>query len=75
MPAESFSRPAPPGPGVPARFLLEFGLYNSHRYPSNMKTLEELLQERILILDGAMGTMIQRYKLEEADYRGERFAD
>ncbi len=40
-----------------------------------MKTLEELLQERILILDGAMGTMIQRYKLDEAGYRGERFAD
>ncbi len=40
-----------------------------------MKTLEELLQERILILDGAMGTMIQRYKLEEADYRGEQFKD
>ncbi|VAW76270.1 5-methyltetrahydrofolate--homocysteine methyltransferase [hydrothermal vent metagenome] len=40
-----------------------------------MKTLEQLLEERILILDGAMGTMIQRYKLEEADYRGERFAD
>ncbi len=40
-----------------------------------MKNLEELLQERILILDGAMGTMIQRYKLEEADYRGKRFAD
>jgi 5-methyltetrahydrofolate--homocysteine methyltransferase len=40
-----------------------------------MKTLENLLQERILILDGAMGTMIQRYKLDEADYRGERFKD
>ncbi|MEK7435854.1 MAG: methionine synthase, partial [Pseudomonadota bacterium] len=37
--------------------------------------LERLLGERILILDGAMGTMIQGYKLEEADYRGERFAD
>ncbi|MEW6331276.1 MAG: methionine synthase, partial [Pseudomonadota bacterium] len=36
--------------------------------------LEKLLQERILILDGAMGTMIQRYKLGEKDYRGERFA-
>ncbi len=36
--------------------------------------LEALLQERILLLDGAMGTMIQRYKLEEKDYRGERFA-
>ncbi len=33
-----------------------------------------LLNERILILDGAMGTMIQRYELQEADYRGERFA-
>jgi 5-methyltetrahydrofolate--homocysteine methyltransferase len=37
--------------------------------------LRELLTKRILILDGAMGTMIQRYKLSEADYRGERFAD
>lgn len=37
--------------------------------------LAELLKQRILILDGAMGTMIQRYKLEEQDYRGERFAD
>ena len=36
--------------------------------------LEQLLRERVLVLDGAMGTMIQRYKLEEADYRGERFA-
>jgi len=34
-----------------------------------------LLKERILILDGAMGTMIQRHGLQEADYRGERFAD
>ena len=37
--------------------------------------LRELLKQRILILDGAMGTMIQRYKLNEADYRGERFKD
>ena len=37
--------------------------------------LRELLQQRILILDGAMGTMIQRYKLTEEDYRGERFKD
>ena len=40
-----------------------------------MKNFTELLNERILFLDGAMGTMIQRHKLEEADYRGERFAD
>jgi 5-methyltetrahydrofolate--homocysteine methyltransferase len=37
--------------------------------------LRDLLAKRILILDGAMGTMIQQYKLTEADYRGERFAD
>lgn len=40
-----------------------------------MKTILELLSERILILDGAMGTMIQRANLEEADYRGEQFKD
>ncbi|MGL5325718.1 MAG: homocysteine S-methyltransferase family protein, partial [Aeromonas sp.] len=39
------------------------------------KKLEACLRERILIIDGAMGTMIQGYKLGEADYRGERFAD
>ena len=37
--------------------------------------LERALHERILVLDGAMGTMIQAEGLEEADYRGERFAD
>ena len=37
--------------------------------------LRDLLSQRILILDGAMGTMIQRYKLTEEDYRGTRFAD
>jgi 5-methyltetrahydrofolate--homocysteine methyltransferase len=37
--------------------------------------INELLAERILILDGAMGTLIQRHGLSEADYRGERFAD
>ncbi|WP_018416463.1 methionine synthase [Teredinibacter turnerae] len=36
--------------------------------------LQEALKQRILILDGAMGTMIQRHKLQENDYRGERFA-
>lgn len=36
--------------------------------------LQERLQQQILILDGAMGTMIQGYRLEESDYRGERFA-
>ncbi|MCB1620574.1 MAG: methionine synthase [Thiothrix sp.] len=42
---------------------------------SRTALLKQALTRRILILDGAMGTMIQRYKLEEADYRGERFAD
>jgi 5-methyltetrahydrofolate--homocysteine methyltransferase len=37
------------------------------------RTLEQLLARRILVLDGAMGTMIQRHKLGEADFRGERF--
>ncbi len=37
--------------------------------------LHEALKQRILLLDGAMGTMIQRHKLDEAAYRGERFAD
>jgi len=37
--------------------------------------LPEIMRQRIVILDGAMGTMIQRYKLGEADYRGTRFAD
>ncbi|MEN8281997.1 methionine synthase [Acinetobacter gerneri] len=42
---------------------------------STLATLKELLAKRILIIDGAMGTMIQRHKLQEEDYRGERFAD
>ncbi|MGV3532022.1 MAG: homocysteine S-methyltransferase family protein, partial [Chthoniobacteraceae bacterium] len=37
--------------------------------------LEQLLRERIVIIDGAMGTTVQRYKLQEADYRGEGFKD
>jgi hypothetical protein len=37
--------------------------------------LETLLQQRILVLDGAMGTMIQQRKLDEAAFRGERFKD
>lgn len=40
-----------------------------------MNQIQEILQKRILVLDGAMGTMIQKYKLSEEDYRGERFKD
>ena len=36
--------------------------------------IETLVRERILILDGAMGTMIQQYNLTEEDFRGKRFA-
>ena len=43
--------------------------------PERTPLLHALLAERILILDGAMGTMIQRYQLTDADYRGERFRD
>jgi 5-methyltetrahydrofolate--homocysteine methyltransferase len=43
--------------------------------PDRTEELRALLKQRILILDGAMGTMIQQHKLTEADYRGERFAD
>ncbi len=41
--------------------------------PKRLQALEHALKQRILILDGAMGTMIQRHKLEEADFRGQRF--
>ena len=37
------------------------------------KDIKKILKERILVLDGAMGTMIQQYKLEEQDFLGERF--
>ena len=40
-----------------------------------MADIREILEKRILILDGAMGTMIQRHKLEEEDFRGDRFKD
>jgi len=42
---------------------------------ARLQALQHALSQRILILDGGMGTMIQSYKLEESDYRGERFAD
>ncbi|HSW54238.1 MAG TPA: methionine synthase [Ignavibacteriaceae bacterium] len=40
-----------------------------------VETFKEILKDRILVLDGAMGTMIQRHKLSEKDFRGERFKD
>ncbi|MEO7741756.1 MAG: methionine synthase [Usitatibacter sp.] len=43
--------------------------------PARIAALHEALKQRILVLDGAMGTMIQQYSLTEAQYRGERFKD
>src|SRR5438876_5457533 len=45
------------------------------RRVARLARLEELLGQRILVLDGAMGTMIQGHRLREPDYRGSRFAD
>ncbi len=42
---------------------------------SALHPLEALLQKRIVIIDGAMGTTLQQFKLSEADFRGERFKD
>ena len=39
------------------------------------ETLQNILAKRIMVIDGAMGTMIQQYKLSEEDYRGQRFKD
>ncbi|WP_028227767.1 homocysteine S-methyltransferase family protein [Paraburkholderia ferrariae] len=60
--ADTVSRPAAHRPAASARY-------------TRGAALPALLASRILILDGAMGTMIQRYKLDEAAYRGERFKD
>ncbi|MFH1051586.1 MAG: methionine synthase [bacterium] len=46
-----------------------------NKYKDITKQLNSLLRERILVLDGAMGTMIQKHKLTEKDFRGERFKD
>ena len=48
---------------------------SAQRRAAAEQALREALDARVLLLDGAMGTMIQRYKLTEADFRGERFKD
>ena len=40
-----------------------------------MTTIQEELEKRVLVIDGAMGSMIQQYKLTEKDFRGKRFSD
>ena len=67
--------PAKHGPGTQ-----EFDLfYNASAMKplqyTRAQALPDILAHRIMILDGAMGTMIQRFKLDEAQYRGERFKD
>ena len=49
-------------------------MYSAFDKDVNVK-IDDLLKQRVLVLDGAMGTMIQQYQLEEEDYRGERFKD
>ena len=48
-------------------------MYDNRLYWNKLETIENILKKRILVLDGAMGTMIQGYKLEEEDYRGDRY--
>ena len=48
---------------------------NSSSYLERGQKLLDIMKERIVVLDGAMGTMIQQYKLEEKDFRGDRFPD
>ena len=43
--------------------------------PARSRSFLQLLEQRIVVLDGAMGTMIQRHRLAEADFRGDRFAE
>ena len=46
-----------------------------HRGVFVLKTIQEIAKERILLIDGAMGTMLQAYQLEESDFRGDQFKD
>lgn len=55
-------------------YLLSFFVTNLSKHNAPM-SIRDILKQRILVIDGAMGTMIQQYQLGEADYRGEEFAD
>ena len=52
-----------------------FFILKKESMKATVESLKKLLAERILVIDGAMGTMIQRHKLTEKDFRGERFKD
>ncbi len=60
---------------IPELLLRNKSVKSSIQKSASFVLFQQQLDNRILILDGAMGTMIQAYKLEEQDYRGERFAD
>ena len=62
---------------MPLRELTRRGFFRSSHKSEHLDidTLKQHLERRILVLDGAMGTMIQRYRLGEDDFRGPRFAD
>ena len=60
---------------LPVWFCLSFRFRKKAKYLFMKTSIQDCLKERILIIDGAMGTMIQRHKLTESDYRGERFRD
>jgi 5-methyltetrahydrofolate--homocysteine methyltransferase len=66
--------PAPGGASVPAAPFRVEPVDETQRR-RRIERLKRLLEERIVVLDGAMGTMVQRQKLSEADYRSERFRD
>jgi 5-methyltetrahydrofolate--homocysteine methyltransferase len=71
MSAEAVVTPAP----APAYRYAPRPTFPDLTHPDATPRLRALLRERILVLDGAMGTMIQRHALTEADFRGPRFAD
>jgi 5-methyltetrahydrofolate--homocysteine methyltransferase len=50
-------------------------LHTPKEMTTTKEKLDAILKERIMIIDGAMGTMIQRYRLSESDFRGERFVN
>jgi 5-methyltetrahydrofolate--homocysteine methyltransferase len=74
---QALVRPATPshGSGVRAAAVpYEIKPVDERARETRLRRLRELMEQRIVLLDGAMGTMIQRHRLDEAGYRGERFA-
>lgn len=57
----------------PTGSVADYPLFDRGKGDSRIAYLYRLFQERIVMYDGAMGTMIQKYKLTEEDFRGERY--